>query len=95
MSSATNDQLRSILFKELVDSGRRDQLVDLLRARLIDSGWRDDLKAHIKERIQSKEHTMSVDEIIKEVSPHARASVPDKVKTELLTQISTFIEDTL
>ncbi|KAK3820435.1 MAG: transcription factor e(y)2-domain-containing protein [Benniella sp.] len=95
MSSVTNDQLRSVLYRELVESGKRDQLVELLRARLIDSGWRDDLKAYTKEVIQSREQAMSVDEIIKEVSPHARASVPDKVKTELLTQISTFIEDTL
>ncbi|KAG0006604.1 hypothetical protein BGZ65_006184 [Modicella reniformis] len=95
MSSVTNDQLRSILYRDLVESGRRDQLVELLRARLIDSGWRDDLKAYTKEKIQSRENTMSVDEIIEEVSPHARDSVPDKVKTELLTQISAFIEDTL
>ncbi|KAF9110716.1 hypothetical protein BGX27_005978 [Mortierella sp. AM989] len=71
------------------------RLVELLRARLIDSGWRDDLKAYTKEKIQSKENNMSVDEIIKEVSPHARATIPDKVKTELLTQISAFVEETL
>ncbi|KAF8937419.1 transcription factor e(y)2-domain-containing protein [Dissophora ornata] len=95
MSTATNDHLRSNLHRELVESGKRDQLVELLRARLIESGWRDDLKAYTKDKIQSRENTMSVDEIIKEVSPHARASIPDKVKTELLTQISAFVEDTL
>ncbi|KAI1312214.1 hypothetical protein EDD11_003199 [Mortierella claussenii] len=95
MSSVADDQLRSNLHRELVESGRRDQLVELLRARLIESGWRDELKAHTKEKIQSRETSMSVDEIIKEVSPHARASIPDKVKTELLAQISAFVEENL
>ncbi|KAG9323374.1 hypothetical protein KVV02_007488 [Mortierella alpina] len=95
MSSLTNDNLRSNLHRELVESGKRDQLVELLRARLIESGWRDDLKAYTKERIQSRETTMSVDEVIKEVGPHARATVPDKVKTELLALVSTFIEDNM
>ncbi|KAG0365783.1 transcription factor e(y)2-domain-containing protein [Gamsiella multidivaricata] len=95
MSSVTNDHLRSNLHREFVESGKREQLVDLLRAKLIESGWRDDLKVYTREKIQSRENTMTVDEIIKEVSPHARATIPDKVKMELLTQISAFIEDTL
>ncbi|KAF9101363.1 Transcription and mRNA export factor eny2 [Mortierella sp. GBA35] len=93
--SSNNDLLRANLHRELVASGKRDQLVELLKARLIESGWRDDLKAHTREIIQAKENNLSVDEIIKEVSPHARATVPDKVKTELLAQISAFVEDNL
>ncbi|KAF9586007.1 Transcription and mRNA export factor eny2 [Lunasporangiospora selenospora] len=93
--SSTSDHLRANLHRELVESGRRDQLVELLRARLTDSGWRDDLRTYTKEKIQSKETSVSVDEIIKEVSPHARATIPDKIKAELLTQISAFIEDSL
>ncbi|KAF8944795.1 hypothetical protein BGZ47_003689 [Haplosporangium gracile] len=92
---SSNDHLRSNLYRELVASGKRDQLVELLKSRLIESGWRDDLKAYTKERINSKDSAQSVDEIIKDVSPHARATVPDKVKTELLAQISAFIEDNM
>ncbi|ORZ06746.1 transcription factor e(y)2-domain-containing protein [Lobosporangium transversale] len=95
MSSVTSDHLRSNLHRELVESGKRDQLVELLRAKLIDSGWRDDLKAYTREKIQSKDSSMTVDEIIKEVSPYARATIPDKIKTELLTQISAFVEENL
>ncbi|KAG0068657.1 hypothetical protein BGZ89_004324 [Linnemannia elongata] len=90
---SSNDHLRSNLHRELVASGKRDQLVELLKSRLIESGWRDDLKAYTKERINSKDSAQSVDEIIKDVSPHAR--VPDKVKTELLAQISAFVEDNM
>ncbi|GJJ78466.1 enhancer of yellow 2 transcription factor [Entomortierella parvispora] len=95
MSSLTNDQLRANLHRELVESGKRDQLLELLRARLFESGWRDDLKKHTKDTIYARDTPVSVDELIKEVSPHARATIPDKIKAELLTQISAFVEETL
>ncbi|KAG0379040.1 hypothetical protein BGX24_001901 [Mortierella sp. AD032] len=64
-----------------------DHLRSNLHRELVASGKRD--------QIQSKESAQSVDEIIKDVSPHARATVPDKVKTELLAQISAFVEDNM
>ncbi|KAF9387695.1 hypothetical protein CPB97_002219 [Podila verticillata] len=95
MSTVTNDHIRSNLHRELVESGKRDQLVELLRARLIESGWRDELKTYTKEKIQAREKMPSVDEAIREVSPHARSSIPDNIKAELLAKINAFVEDNL
>ncbi|KAG0050341.1 hypothetical protein BGZ83_004885 [Gryganskiella cystojenkinii] len=61
-----------------------DQLRANLHRELVESGKRD-----------HRDTPVSVDELIKEVSPHARATIPDKVKTELLAQISAFVEEAL
>ncbi|KAG0264772.1 hypothetical protein DFQ27_001044 [Actinomortierella ambigua] len=95
--SASNDQLRANLHRELVESGKRDQYDIRPRCQGMDI-------SHLERRttkprdlyiLRSKEKIPSVDDLIVQVNPHARATVPDRVKAELLRDISAFIEDAL
>ncbi len=50
------------------------------------------MKEYCKEAIASKGlDKIKVDDLVKEIAPRGRATVPDEVKSELLTEIRTFI----
>ena len=87
------DENFSILLCRLIETGEKDRLKELLRQKLIDSGWRDDLKEYCKEVIRNKGlEKITVDELVAEITPRGRATVPDDVKTELLQNIRKFLQ---
>merc|ERR1711865_384079 len=85
--------LAATITQKLVESGEKDRLKDMLRARLIECGWRDSMKAHCKEIIAAKgaEHT-TVEDLVKEITPKGRATVPEAVKSDLNGKIRTFLQ---
>jgi enhancer of yellow 2 transcription factor len=101
MSRAINDghqqnhQLSTLITQRLEDSGERERLTALLRAKLDESGWRDDLRAHCRAVIQLKGGVKNITmaELLDEVTPRARATVPAKTKEDLLARIETFLDD--
>jgi len=65
-----------------------------LRQKLIESGWKDELKNYCKELIQNKGlDRITVEDLVEELKPRARATVSAKAKEELLARIKTFIEN--
>ena len=59
-----------------------------LRARLVECGWRDELKAQFQTLVRANGlDRISVDELVREVTPGAQQRVPDAVKAELLKEI--------
>ena len=87
-------QVRATINQKLVETGEKEKLKDLLRTRLVECGWREDLKAHCKEVIKSKGlNHITVEELVKEITPRGRATVPDTVKAELLNRIRSFLEE--
>mmetsp|Transcript_32879 Transcript_32879/g.104899 ORF Transcript_32879/g.104899 Transcript_32879/m.104899 type:complete len:86 (-) Transcript_32879:282-539(-) len=83
------------IMQRLIETGEKDRLKELLRQKLIDSGWRDDLKEYCKEVIRKKGlEKITVDELVAEITPRGRATVPDEVKTELLQNIRKFLQAT-
>mmetsp|Transcript_32881 Transcript_32881/g.104903 ORF Transcript_32881/g.104903 Transcript_32881/m.104903 type:complete len:100 (-) Transcript_32881:282-581(-) len=81
------------IMQRLIETGEKDRLKELLRQKLIDSGWRDDLKEYCKEVIRKKGlEKITVDELVAEITPRGRATVPDEVKTELLQNIRKFLQ---
>jgi len=75
-----------------VQSGEKERLKELLRSRLIECGWRDDLKSFCKTVIKNKGlEKITVNELVQEVIPRGRATVPESIKAELLQQIKTFL----
>jgi len=79
----------------LIETGEKERLKELLRQKLIESGWRDDLKEFCKEVIRNKGlEKITVDELVAEITPRGRATVPDEVKTELLQNIRKFLQAT-
>eukprot|EP01135_Chromosphaera_perkinsii_P011833 Nk52_evm24s2506 gene=Nk52_evmTU24s2506 len=88
-------RVRQEIHQKLVESGEKERLKELLRTKLIECGWRDDLKSYCKEVVKSKglDH-VTVDELITEITPRARATVPEHVKNELLQRIRKFLAQT-
>ncbi|KAL2911943.1 hypothetical protein HK105_208553 [Polyrhizophydium stewartii] len=86
--------LRSVIDERLVKSGEKDKLKEYLRLRLIESGWRDNLKMQCKEIIRSKDpSSITIDELISEMLPKARASVPDNIRVEMFTRIRKHLQE--
>merc|ERR1711935_218201 len=77
----------------LISSGEKDRLREALRESLIKNGWRDAMKKHCKEVIEQKglEH-ITIEDLVKEVTPHGRATVPEGCKTEVLEQVRQFLD---
>lgn len=69
-------------------SDKREELTEILRSRLIECGWRDQVANMCRNLIHKHgvEH-IRLEQIISEVRPRARQTVPEHVKTELLEMI--------
>ncbi|XP_078481435.1 transcription and mRNA export factor ENY2 [Ciona intestinalis] len=87
-----DNQMRSAINQQLVETGEREKLKELLRVRLAECGWRDQLKQLCKEIVRERglEH-VSVDDLVQDITPKARQLVPDTVKKELLQKIRNFL----
>jgi len=94
-SGRKDELIRASINQKLVDTGEKEKLKELLRQKLIECGWRDQLKSHCKEVIKNKGlEKITVDELVAEITPQGRATVPDAVKAELLQRIRKFLEVT-
>jgi len=78
--------------QRLIESGEKERLKEHLRCRLNESGWREALKLEAKEVIKKKGYNnLTVEDLVKEITPVGRQTVPDVVKKELLVKIQTFL----
>lgn len=85
-------KMKKAIDQKLVESGEKERLKELLRTRLIECGWQDQLKFHCKDIIKKKGvENVTMDDLVLELTPVGRASVPDPVKRELLQRIRTFL----
>ena len=73
-------------------AARVQRLKELLRQKLVERGWRDELKEYCKEVIKSKGlEQISVGDLVSDILPTGRATVPDDIKAELLERIRKFL----
>jgi len=79
--------------RSLTESGEKDRLKEYIRNRLIESGWYEDLKEQCKDIIRKKgvDH-ITVDELVSEITPYGRASVPSEIKAETLAKIKKLMQ---
>merc|ERR1711871_1600535 len=87
-----DDLIRETIMAKLIETGEKDKLKDLLHERLIACGWRDELKEYCKQVIRRKGlEKVTVEELVAEITPKGRSSVPEDIKADLLQhpQIST------
>mmetsp|Transcript_36444 Transcript_36444/g.114246 ORF Transcript_36444/g.114246 Transcript_36444/m.114246 type:complete len:109 (-) Transcript_36444:274-600(-) len=90
-----DEAVRQSIMERLSETGEKDRLKELLREKLVECGWRDELKEYCKEVIRSKGlEKITVDELVEEITPRGRATVPDNIKTELLQRIRRFLQTT-
>mmetsp|Transcript_8654 Transcript_8654/g.12383 ORF Transcript_8654/g.12383 Transcript_8654/m.12383 type:complete len:95 (-) Transcript_8654:216-500(-) len=78
--------------RRLEETGEKEHLKQVLRAKLIECGWRDEMKDRAKESIRSRGGItkVTVDELVADLLPRGRASVPDSVKGDLLSEVRDF-----
>ena len=90
------NQIRNQINERLEETGERNKLKELLRARLIESGWRDQLKIKCKEIIENKGlEKITVSQLVEEITPYARSTVPENIKSQLLSELRSFITNEL
>ncbi|KAG3112015.1 hypothetical protein PI124_g8825 [Phytophthora idaei] len=88
-----DEEVKARISERLVQSGEKERLKELLRLKLVECGWRDEMKLHCKEVIRNKGiDQVTVEDLIEEITPKGRASVPEDVKNHLLEKIKAFIE---
>mmetsp|Transcript_57323 Transcript_57323/g.91256 ORF Transcript_57323/g.91256 Transcript_57323/m.91256 type:complete len:112 (+) Transcript_57323:37-372(+) len=89
-------QIRSQINDKLQESGEREKLKELLRVRLVESGWRDQLKRKCKQVIENKGlEKITVQQLVDEITPYARSTIPENIKAELLSHLREFIQSHL
>ncbi|KAJ1649951.1 Transcription and mRNA export factor eny2 [Dispira simplex] len=93
MGNTNNEvELRRMLEQRLIESGEKEELQDLLRTGLVESGWKDQVKNQCRDIIQTKGVTnTTVNDLLQELAPKARASVPDDLKETILLRLKTFL----
>ena len=101
---AAESQLRMKLNQKLIESGEKERIKDVLRQRLTECGWKDQLKSHCLTLLKSKStaaaqntaqgnsSSVSVEELVAELTPSARLTVPESIKREVTERILKFIE---
>ena len=94
MSQRRDNMARQRINQRLTETGERERLQEWLRMRLTECGWRENLKDHAKDIVRERGlDNVTVDDLIAELTPQARSSVPDDVKRELLTSIRNFLTE--
>ncbi|XP_068223685.1 transcription and mRNA export factor ENY2-like [Palaemon carinicauda] len=87
-----NTEIKNSLNQKLIETGEKERLKDMLRQRLTECGWRDELKEHAKDIVRQRGlQQITVDDLVKEITPQGRDLVPDTVKRELLAEIKKFL----
>ena len=88
----SSQELKSTIHTKLVQSGEKEKLKEHLRQRLIECGWRDQLKLKAKDLIRERGlENFKLEDLVRDITPSARSSVPDTVKRELLVKIKEFL----
>lgn len=67
--------------------GDYDRYKILLRRRLQESGWCDQVKLQAREILKEKGTNISLDQLLEELLPYGRATVPSSIKKELLLKV--------
>jgi len=92
MSHSSPAELKSLIHARLTESGEKERLREHLRARLIECGWRDQIKLEAKQIVRERGlERVRLEDIVAEITPKGRATVPDEVKRELLTKIKEYL----
>lgn len=85
-------QVRATIEEKLVETGEKDRLRKLLRKRLIEYGWRDQLRKDCQEIIKNKgTEKITVDDLVREIMPKGKATIPEKVKEEIMEKLQKFL----
>ncbi|KAL3644046.1 hypothetical protein CASFOL_011978 [Castilleja foliolosa] len=89
---AKESTLLDIVNIKLIESGEKERLMELVRERLAECGWKDEMRAICRSFVKKNgRENVTIDDLIRAITPKGRASIPDSVKAELLQRIRTFL----
>ncbi|XP_075234433.1 enhancer of yellow 2 transcription factor-like isoform X2 [Lycorma delicatula] len=71
--------------------GDYDRFKELLRRRLTECGWTDQIRIMCKDAIKERGTSLTVDQLLEEVSPKARSVLPTTIKRELLQKVKEYL----
>ncbi|CAE7242083.1 ENY2 [Symbiodinium natans] len=84
---------QNMLDMKLEESGEREQLKQYIINHLNECGWREDLKKQCVECIQNRGvEKVTLEDMINDIAPKGRASLPEKLKVEVFNRLRTFAE---
>eukprot|EP00762_Andalucia_godoyi_P007949 ANDGO_01294.mRNA.1 Transcription and mRNA export factor ENY2 len=91
--SSEEAEIRAKLYQRLEASGDLYRLRQLVEERLQATGWEDELRKRCKEAIRQKgfEH-ISLDSLVEDLTPMARATVPQQVRMEVMERIRQLVD---
>eukprot|EP00127_Corallochytrium_limacisporum_P003180 Clim_evm29s147 gene=Clim_evmTU29s147 len=80
------------IMHKLEQSGEKERLKEKLRKRLVESGWRDRLKQDCIVSLKQKDtEQITLEQLVAELTPKARASVPDDIRASLVHDIREYL----
>ncbi|CAG9315154.1 unnamed protein product [Blepharisma stoltei] len=86
-------QRKAAIEQKLTQTGEKTRLKEYVRESLQKCGYVDDLKQHCWNIIRSRPlEATTVKGLVDEIRPHAKLTLPDAVKDDLLNRIKQFIE---
>ncbi|CAJ1346754.1 unnamed protein product [Effrenium voratum] len=84
---------QSMLDVKLQETGERERLKEYIIGHLNECGWREDLKKQCVDFIQNKGvEQVSLEEMIADIAPRGRATLPEKLKVEVFNRLRSFAE---
>mmetsp|Transcript_29858 Transcript_29858/g.41993 ORF Transcript_29858/g.41993 Transcript_29858/m.41993 type:complete len:117 (-) Transcript_29858:28-378(-) len=85
-------QIKSAIQQKLTETGENEKWKEFLRSKLVDCGWRDEMKNFCKDIIKAKGvENVTVEDLVAEMTPKGRSTIPPEIRTELLTKIRTYL----
>lgn len=94
MASAQTEvhEVKQKIQQKLIESGEYARLRESLSARLAESGWKEEIKRLCQEAIRTRgTENVSIEELVEEVAPRAKAIVPPKVRRRTLEAVQRFL----
>ncbi|KAK9667606.1 hypothetical protein K7432_017619 [Basidiobolus ranarum] len=94
------EKIRMSLCQKFTESGEKDRLQSILQERLRECGWLESIKAHCSEIVKEKLKTdgvtgVTVNEMVSQITPHARGTVPEDIKADMLLRIKKYLEESI
>mmetsp|Transcript_87592 Transcript_87592/g.121590 ORF Transcript_87592/g.121590 Transcript_87592/m.121590 type:complete len:103 (+) Transcript_87592:64-372(+) len=92
-SAARRVMEQNMLDMKLEETGEREQLKQYIISHLNECGWREELRKQCVEFIQNKGvEKVTLEDMINDIAPKGRASLPEKLKVEVFNRLRTFAE---
>lgn len=82
------------LQRRMIEYGDWDRISNTLTQKLNESGWLDDLRHQSREMARNGD-SVTVESLMSELRPRAGASIPPRVKQEVISMIRQYLEQQL